>query len=85
MTLQGLRMRTEYMMAVIREQAVEDTLKKFKAAAEAYYRNGYDNGETVKLVHELERLGVDPEYVFELDFDIRDRVAREQRKENAHD
>ena len=83
MTLQGLRMKTEYMMAVIRERAVEDALKKFKAAAEAYYRNGCDNGETVALIHKLEELGVDPEYIFELDFDIRDRVAREKRKENA--
>ena len=75
MTLQGMRMRTNMMLAIIHEQAVEETYRKWQAATRTYYEQGYDNGETTKLYKELEELGVDMEKLFDEDFRIREEVA----------
>ena len=72
MTIQGMRMKTEWMMEEIRRRAIDETMKQFVSAAHTYYSQGYDNGETVKLIHQLEDLGVDPEVIFEIDFAIRE-------------
>ncbi len=74
MTLQGLRMKTEWMMNQMHQKAVEDTIERFKKAARIYYLQGYDNGETVSLVRELIDLGVDQGYIIDLEFEIRDEV-----------
>ena len=74
MTLQGLRMKTEWMMNQMHQKAVEDTIERFKKAARIYYQQGYDNGETVSLVRELIDLGVDQGYIIDLEFEIRDEV-----------
>ena len=71
-TLQGLRMRTEWMMDQIRQNAVSDTLEKFKKADAEYYKTSCGGDAVTKLIHDLERLGVDPEYIVELDLQIRD-------------
>lgn len=68
--LMDLTMKTHYMMEHIRRRAIDDTLEKFKVAARNYYTQGYDNGETVKLVKELEELGANMDMVAELDIDI---------------
>ena len=73
-TVQGLMLKTEYMMEQIHRTAVEYTVEKFREAARRYYTQGYDNGETVKLIHELEELGVSPDETFELDWQIREEV-----------
>lgn len=73
-TLQGLRMKTEWMMNQMHQKAVEDTIERFKKAARIYYQHGYDNGETVSLVRELMDLGVDQGYIIDLEFEIRDEV-----------
>lgn len=75
MTLQGLRMKTDWMMEEIRRAAIDDTFEKFKAAARKYYSEGCDNGETVKLIRELETLGANMEIVFDTDLSIRDEVC----------
>lgn len=81
MTIQGLMMKTDYMMEQIRLQAVEHTIEEFKKAAYRYYRQGYDNGETVALIKELKELGADDEYVTDLDLSIMDEVMAEQEGE----
>lgn len=77
-TLQGLRMKTEAMMEEIRRRAIDDTIEKFKEAARTYYQRGYDNGETVKLVHDLMDLGVPQEAIIDIEFSIRDEVEEEK-------
>ena len=74
LTLQGMRMRTEYMMEQMRINAIEDTFEKWKAAVRNYYTVGYDNGETTKFYKELERLGADTEILIDEDFKIREEV-----------
>ncbi len=73
-TLQGMRMRTEYMMEQMRINAINDTFEKWKKAVRSYYVNGYDDGETTRLYKELEELGANMEYVIESDLQIRDEV-----------
>ena len=75
LTLQGMRMRTEYMMECMRCDAIDATWKKFQDAAHTYYTNGYDNGETVKLIHELRTLGVGMDVITDEDLRIRDEVC----------
>lgn len=72
MTIQGMRMKTEWMIEEMRRRAIDETMKQFVSAAHTYYSQGYDNGETVKLIHQLEDLGVDPEVIFDIDFAIRE-------------
>jgi len=71
LSFQGMRDRVNYMMESIRQSAINETVEKFKAAATRYYTDGYDNGETVKLIHELEELGVDPGVIFDIEWEIR--------------
>lgn len=73
-TLQDLQMKTECMMEQIRRNAIDATIKEFKQAAKRYYTDGYDNGETIKLVKELEELGVYMEVIFDIDWNIREEV-----------
>jgi hypothetical protein len=68
-------MRTNMMLAIIHEQTVEETYRKWKVAVRTYYEQGYDNGETTKLYKELEELGADMEKLFDEDFRIREEVA----------
>ena len=76
-TFQGLRMKTEAMMEQMRRNAIDYTIDQFKKAARTYYQQGYDNGETVKLVRELMDLGVDLEIISDIEFQIRDEVEAE--------
>ena len=73
-TLQDLQMKTECMMEQIRRNAIDTTIEEFKEAVKRYYTNGYDNGETIKLVKELEELGVYMEVIFDIDWNIREEV-----------
>lgn len=77
-TFQGMRMRTDWMMEQLRRQAIDETWKKWEAAAFNYYRQGYDNGESVKLIKELERLGANSEAIIDRDLEIRDEVELEK-------
>lgn len=75
MTLQGLRLQTEYMMEQIKIQAIDEVYGKWKAAVRKYYEHGYDAGETTKLYKELENLGLNMEVLFEEDIRIRDEIC----------
>jgi hypothetical protein len=72
LTFQGIMMRTQYITEQLRRNAIDETLEQFKTAARAYYTNGYDNGETVKLIKELESLGADMDVVYDIDYNIRE-------------
>ena len=74
LTFQAMREKTAYMMEEMRRSAVDVTVKQFKAAARRYYERGYDEGQTVRLIHELEELGVDPDVIFDMDWEIRSAV-----------
>ena len=73
-TLQGLMMKTDYMMEEIRRRAVDDTLARFQTADRHYYETCEGGAEVTRLIHELEDLGVDPEWLVEEDLRIRDTV-----------
>ena len=75
LSFQEMRARTNYMCEMIRRAAIDETIEKFKAAATRYYTDGYDNGETVKLIHDLEDLGVDGEVIFEIEWEIREQCG----------
>lgn len=73
-TLQGMRMKTEYMMEQMRIDAINDTFEKFKEVDRHYYKTS-EGGEIVtKLFKELEELGANMEFVVETDLQIRDEV-----------
>ena len=74
-TIQGLMMKSGAIMEQIRINAIEDTFEKFKEAARRYYTQGYDSGESVALIKELEQLGANMEVVFDTDLSIRDEVC----------
>lgn len=74
MTLQGMRMKTEYMTEQIRQSAISETLENFKTADRRYYETSEGGAEVTKLIHQLESLGVNPEYITDLDLSIRDEV-----------
>lgn len=76
MTLQGMMLRTQYMMEQIHRNAVDYTIEEMKKALRAYYENGYDNGESVKWIKEAEKLGVDSDLIFDIDFEIREDVQK---------
>lgn len=75
LSFQGMRMRTEYMMERIRQDAIAETVAKFQDAARRYYTQGCDSGETVKLIKDLEELGVSQDVVFELEWQIREECG----------
>lgn len=72
LTFQGMMMRTRAIEERLRCNAIDETLKQFESAARAYYTNGYDNGETVRLIKELESLGANMDVVFDIDYNIRE-------------
>jgi hypothetical protein len=73
-TIQGLMMKTEYMMEQIRRNAIDDTIEKFKVACRHYYETSEGGDETTRLYKELEKLGANMEAVWEIDWSIRDEV-----------
>lgn len=74
-TIQGLMMKTEAMMEQMRRDAIDQTLEQFKEASRRYYTQGYDNGEAVALIKELEKMGANMEVVVDIDLSIRDEVC----------
>lgn len=72
MTLSEMTMKTNWMMEMMRQNAIVNTIEKFKAACHSYYKNGYDNGETVQLVKELEKLGLDIDEIADIESEIRE-------------
>ena len=73
-TLQEMRMKTDYMMEQMRINAINDTFEKFKEATRHYYETLEGGKEATKLIKELEELGANMEYVTEIDLQIRDEV-----------
>lgn len=73
-TLQGMRMNVDYMMEQMIINAINDTFEKFKKADRHYYETSDDGDEVTKLIKELEELGVNMEYVIEVDLQIRNEV-----------
>lgn len=71
-TLDTMKRRTAYMMEVLRRQAIDDTLEKWKQAVHSYYSLGYDNGDLTKYYKELESLGANMDALIDIDFEIRD-------------
>ena len=56
-TLQGMRGNVELITEKIRQEAIEEVLKKFKEADRKYYQTGEDFQTVRDLYKELERLG----------------------------
>ena len=73
-TLQGMRMNVDYMMEQIRINAINDTFEKFKKASRHYYETCEGGSEVTRLIKELDELGVNMEYIFEVDLEIRNEV-----------
>ena len=73
-TLQEMKMNVDYMMEQIRINAINDTFEKFKKADRHYYETSEGGSEVTKLIKELEELGVNMEYITEVDLQIRDEV-----------
>lgn len=73
-TLQGMRGNVELITEKIRQEAIEEVLKKFKEADRKYYQTGEDFQTVRDLYKELERLGADIETVIDIDLHIRDEV-----------
>ena len=74
LTLQGMRMRTDYMMELMRIDAINDTFEKFKNADRHYYETCEGGDEVTRLFKELENLGANIDYVIDTDLQIRDEV-----------
>lgn len=74
LSFQGMQMRTDYMIEQMRRDAIDLTHGKWVAAVENYYRNGCDNGESVRYYKELVNLGVSSEVLMDEEFDIRELV-----------
>lgn len=77
-TFQGIQMMVDYITEEIRQRAIDDLVEKFKVAARKYYTDGYDSGETVNLIKQLEDLGVGMDVIIDMDFDIRDEVLSDK-------
>lgn len=73
-TLQGMRIKTDYMMEQMRINAINETFEKFKEVDRHYYETCEGGKEVTKLIKELEELGVNMEYVIDVDLQIRDEV-----------
>ena len=73
-TLQGMRMKTEYMMEQMRISAINETFEKFKEADQHYYETSEGGDIVTNLIKELQELGANMEYVIETDLQIRDAV-----------
>lgn len=73
-TFQGMRMETAHITEQIRNDAIKETLEKFKEADRKYYQTSEGGDIVTKLYKELERLGADIEMVIDLDLQIRDEV-----------
>lgn len=71
-TLSAMSIKTNWMIEQIRYEAIEATIAKFEDACHNYYKNGCDNGESARLVRELMDLGVDLDYITDIEFAIRD-------------
>ena len=74
-TFQEMRMNVNYMMEQMRRNAIDSTFEKFKNADKHYYETCEGGDEVAKLIKELEELGANMEYVFEVDLQIRDEVC----------
>ena len=74
LTLQSMRMRTEYMLEQIRRDAIDATLEQFKAATRHYYETCEGGDKVTELYKELEKLGANMDAVFDIDWDIREEV-----------
>ena len=73
-TLQEMRMNVDYMMEQIRINAINDTFEKFKKASRHYYETCKGGNEVTRLIKELDDLGANMEYIFEVDLEIRNEV-----------
>lgn len=73
-TFQGMRKNASQITEKIREDAIRETLEKFKEADRKYYQTGEDFQTVRDLYKELERLGADIETVIDIDLHIRDEV-----------
>ena len=74
MTLSAMSVRTAAMMEAIRMRAEADAWDRFDAAARNYYRQGYDSGELVAVIRELESYGADTEDILDRELAIREEV-----------
>lgn len=69
-----IKMKTAYMIQVIRENAIAETYAAWERATRHYYKTCDGGDECTKLYHELEELGIDMEQVVDRDLEIRDEV-----------
>lgn len=73
-TFQGMRKNVSQITEKIREDAIKETLEKFKEADRKYYQT-CEGFQTVReLYGKLEQLGVDMEAVVDIDLHIRDEA-----------
>ena len=74
MTFQAMRERTNWMMEQMRRNAIDSNFEKFKDAARHYYETSEGGDVVTELIHRLEELGANMDYVFDVDFEIREEV-----------
>ena len=73
-TFQEMKMNVDYMMEQMRTSAINDTFDKFKKASRHYYETCEGGSEVTRLIKELDDLGANIEYIFEVDLEIRNEV-----------
>ena len=76
-TLSAAVLRTNYMMEVMRYNAIEETWKQFEEADRKYYKTCEGGDRVTKLIHDLESYGVDYKDIIDRDLEIRDEVESE--------
>lgn len=73
-TFQGIRGNVSLITEKIREDAIKETLEKFKEADRKYYQTCENFQTVLELYRKLEQLGVDIDTVVDIDLHIRDEV-----------
>lgn len=73
-TFQGIRGNVALITEKIREDAIKETLEKFKEADRKYYQTCENFQTVLELYRKLEQLGVDIDTVVDIDLHIRDEV-----------
>lgn len=73
-TFQGIRGNVALITEKIRDDAIKETLEKFKEADRKYYQTCENFQTVLELYRKLEQLGVDIDTVVDIDLHIRDEV-----------
>lgn len=77
-TLSKSAVKSAYIESQIREEAIGKTIKQWRKALTHYYKTSEGGRECTRLWHELIHLKVDSEALMDIDFEIRDKYAKEE-------